>query len=186
MKYVLLTIKKLFRYLLKPLSFVPALCMMYLIFSFSAQDGAQSSQLSSLVGSKLLTQANHILDLEMDAAQIAHYTAALQFYIRKMAHITEYFLLAVSVALPLYVYRVRGFWLLLVAGIFCVGFAGLDEYHQSFVSGRSASLRDVGIDSIGIFAGIYITRIFGFIGRKTIFAPLSLQSPRHKRRTSGF
>ncbi len=186
MKYILLTLKKMLRYLLKPLSFLPALCMMYLIFSFSAQNGAQSSQLSSLVGSKLLTKASHILDLGMDAAQIAHYSAALQFYIRKLAHITEYFLLAVSVALPLYVYRLRGFWLLLAAGTFCVGFACLDEYHQSFVSGRSASLRDVGIDSIGIFAGIYATRIFGFIGRKTIFAPLSLQSYRRRKRTSDF
>ena len=35
MKYFLLTIKKMLRYLLKPLSFLPALCMMYLIFSFS-------------------------------------------------------------------------------------------------------------------------------------------------------
>ena len=36
MDYVILTLKKMFRYILKPLSFLPALCMMYLIFSFSA------------------------------------------------------------------------------------------------------------------------------------------------------
>ena len=34
---------------------------------------------------------------------------------------------------------------------------------------------------IGIFAGIYFTRIFGFLGRKTIFAPLSME----KRRRTG-
>lgn len=175
MKYLILTIKKTVRYLLKPLSFVPALCMMYVIFSFSAQPAAESSQVSMEVGEKLISSANSFLNLDLDPAQIAYYTASLQFYIRKLAHITEYFLLAVSVALPLYVYRLRGFWLLLIAGVFCVGFACLDEYHQLFVSGRSASLRDVGIDSIGIFTGIYVTRIFGFIGRKTIFAPLSLQ-----------
>lgn len=175
MNYILLTIKKTFRYLLKPLSFVPALCMMYLIFSFSAQPAVESSQLSMDVGEKLISSANSFLRLDLDMAQIAYYTASLQYYIRKLAHITEYFLLAVSVALPLYVYRVRGFWLVIVAGLFCVGFACLDEYHQYFVDGRSASLRDVAIDSIGIFAGIFLTRIFGFIGRRTIFAPLSLQ-----------
>lgn len=175
MKYILLTIKKMLRYLLKPLSFVPALCMMYLIFCFSAQNGVESTQMSMTVGEKLISSANNLLNLDMDASQIAYYTAAFQYYIRKLAHITEYFLLAVSIALPLYVYRVRGFWLIIVAGLFCVGFACLDEYHQSFVGGRSASLRDVGIDSIGIFIGVYATRIFGFIGRKTIFAPLSLQ-----------
>lgn len=175
MKYIILTIKKTIRYLLKPLSFAPALCMMYVIYSFSAQPAAESSQLSMEVGKKLISSTSSFLNLDLDPAQIAYYTASLQFYIRKLAHITEYFLLAVSVALPLYVYRVRGFRLIVIAGIFCVGFACLDEFHQYFVAGRSATPRDVGIDSIGIFIGIYATRIFGFIGRKTIFAPLSLQ-----------
>lgn len=179
MKYLLLTIKKTIRYLLKPLSFAPALCMMYLIYSFSAQPGTESSRLSLEVGEKLISSANGLLNLELDSAQIVYYTSALQFYIRKLAHITEYFLLAVSVALPLYVYRLRGFGLIIVAGSFCVGFACLDEYHQSFVAGRSASLRDVGIDSIGIFVGVFVTRILGFIGRKTIFAPLALQRAEH-------
>lgn len=179
MKYVLLTLKKTIRYLLKPLSFVPALCMMFIIYSFSAQPAAESTQVSMEVGEKLISSANGFLNLDLDPAQIAYYTLTLQHYIRKLAHITEYFLLAVSVSLPLYVYRLRGFWLIIVAGIFCVGFACLDEYHQYFVAGRSASLRDVGIDSIGIFIGVFVTRIFGFIGRKTIFAPLSLQRAEH-------
>lgn len=179
MKYFVLTIKKMLRYLLKPLSFVPALCMMYLIFSFSAQTGTESTELSVDIGTKLIALANRILNMELSPAQIAAYAVSLQHYIRKLAHITEYFLLAVSVALPLYVYRLRGFWLVLTAGIFCVAFAGLDEYHQSFVSGRSPSSKDVLIDSIGIFLGIYCTRIAGYIGRKTLFAPLSLH--RHKK-----
>lgn len=173
MKYFLLTLKKMLRYLLKPLSFLPALCMMYLIYSFSAQTGLQSSQLSLTVSEKLLTIANRSLALGLDSGQLANYVLLIHLYIRKLAHVTEYFLLAVSIALPLYVYRLRGFWLVLITGIFCVCFACLDEYHQTFISGRSPSLRDVGIDSIGIFIGIYMTRILGFIGRKTIFAPLS-------------
>ncbi|MCI9430690.1 MAG: VanZ family protein, partial [Lachnospiraceae bacterium] len=51
----------------------------------------------------------------------------------------------------------------------------LDEYHQSFVSGRGASVRDVMIDSIGVLPGIFLVRITGFIGRKTIFRPLALR-----------
>ena len=148
--------------------------MMYLIFTFSAQNGAESSQLSMQVGTKLVSSASTFFRLDMDSAQIAHYVGAFHFYIRKLAHVTEYFLLAASVALPLYVYRLRGFRLLAVAGSFCICFACLDEYHQSFVAGRSASAYDVAVDSIGIFIGIYATRIFGFIGRKTIFAPLAL------------
>ena len=125
--------------------------------------------------------ADRILELDLDPARLAAYAQAIHGLVRKLAHVTEYFLLAVCVALPLYVYRLRGFWLVLAAGLFCICFAGLDEYHQSFISGRSPSLRDVGIDSIGIFAGIYFTRIFGFLGRKTIFSFLSME----KRRRAG-
>ena len=180
MKYVVLTLKKMLRYVLKPASFLPALCMMYLIFSFSAQAGPQSSQLSLSVSEKLLISANRILELNLEPERLALYAQAINGLVRKLAHVTEYFLLPVSVALPLYVYRLRGFWLVLAAGLFCVCFAGLDEYHQSFISGRSPSLRDVGIDSIGVFIGIYTTRILGFIGRKTIFAPLSMEKRRQK------
>lgn len=52
---------------------------------------------------------------------------------------------------------------MLVAGVICVGFACGDEYHQSFVDGRGPSARDVGIDSIGVFAGIITVRIFCWI-----------------------
>ena len=34
------------RHLLKPLSFLPAILMMYVIFSFSSADGVESSDLS--------------------------------------------------------------------------------------------------------------------------------------------
>ena len=54
MKYFWLTIKKMFRFLLKPLSFVPALCVMYMIFSFSAQTADESGQLSMLVSEKVV------------------------------------------------------------------------------------------------------------------------------------
>jgi len=60
---------------------------------------------------------------------------------------------------------------MLLAGMICVGFAAGDEYHQSFISGRSPSVRDVGIDSFGIFWGIILVRIIGWTGRKTIFRP---------------
>ena len=91
-------------------------------------------------------------------------------------------MLGLTLSLPLYVYRLRGFWLVLAAGLFCAGFAGLDEYHQMFVAGRSPALRDVAIDTAGSITGIYMTRIIGFIGRKTIFAPLSMEKRRERRK----
>jgi len=172
MQYVRMFFKKFFRFLLKPLSFVPALIVMYMITSFSAQDGVTSSQISGQVSDGIVAVINEKLNLGFSDEQVAEISGRIEHYVRKMAHVTEYFILAVSVALPLYVYGLRGMLLVLVAGVFCVSFAGLDEYHQSFVAGRSPSGKDVLIDSIGIAAGIIVTRVIGFVGRKTIFRPL--------------
>ncbi len=178
--YIGIFIKTLLRLLLKPLSFVPALVMMYIIFGLSAQDGQSSGQLSYKVTKTAVEVVDEAANMDLSRIQIESYTDRLHPYVRKLAHFTEYLLLAISVALPLYVYRLRGIPLVFVAGLFCVGFAFLDEYHQSFVAGRGPSGRDVFIDSCGALLGILITRIFGFIGRKTIFAPLAVK-PKRKR-----
>lgn len=173
MKYILLFIKTLLRFILKPLSFLPAIVVMYCIVSFSGQSGVDSGQLSYKVTRELVEIAGDVTDKNLTETQIAVYTEKYHYYVRKLAHFTEYMILAITVAFPLYVYGMRGIWLMIFAGAFCVGFACLDEYHQSFVAGRSPSKKDVLIDSCGVFVGIIITRIFGFIGRKTIFAPLA-------------
>lgn len=173
MKYVLLFIKTVLRVLLKPLSFVPALVVMYFILNFSGQSGTDSAQLSYKVTQKLVIYASDITDKNLTPEEIDIYTEKYHYYVRKLAHFSEYMILAITVAFPLYVYGMRGIWLMLFAGTFCIGFACLDEYRQSFSIGRSPSKKDVMIDSCGVFVGIIITRIVGFIGRKTIFAPLA-------------
>jgi len=173
MKYVGMFIKKFLRFTLKPMSFLPALVVMYVITTFSAQNGVTSSQISGQVSDGIVAVINEKLDLGFSDEQVAVISGKIEHYVRKLAHVTEYFVLAVSVAFPLYVYGLRGIPLMVIAGGFCVGFACLDEYHQSFVAGRSPSKKDVLIDSIGVFIGIIVTRIVGWTGRKTIFRPLA-------------
>lgn len=146
--------------LLKPLSFLPAIIMMYLIFSFSAQTGEQSGALSYRISYEIVETKDHILKTGKSADQLAYEANGIHYYVRKAAHMTEYFLLAIAISFPLYVYGVRGIWLMLLAGIFCVGFAGFDEYHQSFVEARGPSVKDVCIDSIGAGLGILLVQAF--------------------------
>ena len=73
---------------------------------------------------------------------------------------TEYFILAICLSFPLYVYGVRGFSLFILAGLLSVGFACTDEFHQSFVAGRGPSKRDVMIDSAGALFGIILVQVF--------------------------
>ena len=166
-------LKAFLRALLKPLSFLPAFFMMYIIYHLSGQDGATSAGLSLKVSIKVVELASKIFDHPLSTEEIMQYADLIHFLIRKCAHVTLYFLLAVSVSFPLYVYGLRGIPLMLVAGGFCVAFACGDEYHQSLVAGRGPSKQDVMIDSIGVLAGVILVRIVGFIGRMTIFKPLS-------------
>lgn len=154
---------KIISTLLKPLSFVPALLMMYLIFTFSSQTGAESSSLSTKVTKTVLIVADHVLDKGWDEGDIQERVEKYEFYVRKAAHMTEYCILAITIALPLYVYGLRGILLILVAGAACVLFAAGDEYHQGFVDGRGPSVKDVCIDSIGAFIGIFLTQFFSWI-----------------------
>jgi len=169
MYYFVLFIKKTLRYLLKPLSFVPAIAMMVLIYNFSSQNGTESSGLSFAVSKYIVLIYNRIFMKGMSNHALNELILYIHPYVRKGAHITEYMLLAMTVSLPMYVYRFRGFGMTLVAIFFCVAFAAGDEWHQSFIAGRVADPKDVLIDSIGILIGVIVVRIVCAIGRRTIF-----------------
>ncbi|MDE7036951.1 MAG: VanZ family protein [Lachnospiraceae bacterium] len=142
--------KKIILNILKPLSFLPALAMMYIIYSFSAQTGEASGNLSYAVSYKIVEIGNDILETGFTEAQIGRYAHRIEHPVRKLAHMTEYFLLAAAVSFPFYVYGLRGKKLMLTVSLICVAFAAGDEYHQSFVAGRGPSIKDVMIDSIGV------------------------------------
>ncbi|MBS6395980.1 MAG: VanZ family protein [Clostridiales bacterium] len=168
------------RALLKPFSFVPAIMMMYLIYSFSAQDGTVSGNLSYRISEIIIESADEAFELNWSDSEIDYYIERIHYPVRKLAHMTEYFLLAISVSFPLYVYGVRGLWLPILAGGICVGFASLDEYHQSFVAGRGPSKKDVAIDSIGIAIGVLMVQFICFLGRITVFRPLARRKKEHR------
>ncbi|MBP7876318.1 VanZ family protein, partial [Candidatus Woesebacteria bacterium] len=78
----------------------------------------------------------------------------LDFIFKKCAHIFVFAVLYVLVwrasQLSLKPQTTRLKWL--VPFLICLLYAGLDELHQSFTPGRSATLRDVGYDSLGMLA----------------------------------
>ena len=103
--------------LLKPLSFLPALLVMYMIFSFSAQNGTESGDLSFKVSVKLVEVGSEVLDMKLTDSEIQMYANKYHHYVRKLGHMTEYCVLAITLCVPLYAYGVRGIWLYLQAVI---------------------------------------------------------------------
>jgi VanZ family protein len=81
--------------------------------------------------------------------------ATIHFITRKLAHFTEYAILGFLAARA---FRTSPRWFL-ISAVLIVVYALLDEYHQSFVPSRTASIFDSLIDMAGgISALIFISR----------------------------
>src|SRR5437763_4683424 len=88
---------------------------------------------------------------------------SILFAVRKCAHVCEYAILALLVfrAFNGVTNREWSVWMFVAgAWIFCVFVAASDEFHQSFVPSRTASIRDVFLDSGGAFFGSVIGGCF--------------------------
>ena len=142
------------------------------IFSFSEQDGVQSGGLSrrvTLVILNVFGDYNEPLSEEQEV-QVEN----VQHVIRKLAHFTIYAilgLLLMSLAETFDFTNKKRIILSLLVGIL---YASLDEFHQSFIPGRTAAVTDVLIDTAGVIIGI----LFIFLVLKII------QSKRKKKKTN--
>lgn len=101
----------------------------------------------------LLARALSLFHLTIATASFG----VLHLCVRKAAHLTEYAILALLLCesskeppFPWYPRRLVGCFLIVAV------YSLTDEYHQSFVPGRTASLTDCGIDSIGEAIGILL------------------------------
>lgn len=84
----------------------------------------------------------------------------LHYIIRKCAHFTEYFILSLLIlrAIRAGRHNARLAWAL-AAIVIVFGYAALDEFHQSFVPGRTAAFTDVLIDTSGGIAAQLIAAL---------------------------
>ena len=90
--------------------------------------------------------------------------AQVHFFVRKLGHISEYAILAILLWRALRSgtnLRIKMSLLFVAVWLACGIFAAGDEFHQSFVPSRTASLLDVMIDLSGAFIGLAIC--FGFV-----------------------
>lgn len=112
------------------------------IWSMSAQTGAESGGLSGRLAAWLLPWAD------------GRTLAAFELLLRKGAHMTEYAVLACLFSLALLSSRMPH--PVHFAFIFSILAAIADECHQLFVPGRAGQAADVAIDVIGAAAGLFL------------------------------
>lgn len=126
---------------------------MIMIFVFSGQDAPKSSQVSGVFSAL----ARKILMFVLPECSLRdRLDANMDFLVRKAAHVTIYILLAFFATMSIYFWGVKKRTAIISAFVMCVVFASADEFHQSFVSGRGASWKDVVIDSCGVAVGTLI------------------------------
>lgn len=150
----------------KLLFIVLSIAWMVVIYSFSAKEGPESESMSNRVGQYVCKVFVKGFD-DMSEARQEKLVKAIDYPIRKGAHMTEYCILS-----------------LLLAGVFVdikpkkemtkeklenemkyslnlsffttVIYASTDEFHQLFVSDRGGRATDVLIDSVGAFVGTLV------------------------------
>ena len=153
--------------LLRNLAGVLAIVWMCVIFAFSAQTKEESSAVSESFSYRVVSSTNFFFHLDMDDARVREIADAIEGFVRKAAHMTEYGILSVLLYIwigqwPMSFLRRWG-----TAFGAATVYAATDEIHQLFVAGRSGRFTDVCIDGLGaglgIFVFILLVRIVSFV-----------------------
>ena len=129
-----------------------AIVWMTTIFHFSAQPADESGQMSLRFGMSICRMVvPHFEDKTVEQQETM--ARRIEFPVRKVAHMTEYAILALLLLGMITKDRITRKQLLAVICL-VAAYAATDEYHQLFVPGRSGQVRDVVIDTVGGTLGL--------------------------------
>ncbi|MEK5079760.1 VanZ family protein [Solibacillus sp. FSL W7-1436] len=143
----------------KILAWLIVILWMMLIFYFSQQPVFDSRDLSSNITTQLIEIVEKVTPLEnVEKKQVHH-------LVRKYAHFTIYFFLGIFALLALKLTGLKHSLSAIIALVLCMIYAVTDEYHQLFVEGRGAQLKDIFIDWAGAATGITVATLLGLIGK---------------------
>ena len=142
----------------KYLKWAMVLAWMIVIFVFSGQNGDDSSS-----NNRFIVDMFKSIGINLDSVL----GSQVNFIIRKLAHMTEYFVLFMLIYNALKI-DVRFGKNLMISIIIVFLYASSDEIHQSFVPGRACMFRDVMIDTAGAGVAMLGTIIVTYKKRSTL------------------
>lgn len=144
---------------------VASVIMMITIFLMSAQSGEKSAELSGGVTESVLERTDGSFS-ELDSDKKAEKIEHIGKFVRKAAHVAEYFVLCGLFSIFAMTFDINRFVACGVAFIGAVLYAVGDEIHQLFVPGRCGLLKDVLIDSAGALIGAGFVCLIYFTSEK--------------------
>ncbi len=151
---------------LKYISWLPAVLIMIMIFLFSTNTAEVSDQSSMSISQVVLQAYEQITDDYPEGTTEADLLGIIDHIVRKTAHFIEYALLAAAIAFHGFVMRWKVLHVLLISIVIAGLYAGTDEYHQTFVSGRSGQPSDVLLDTAGAATGALCYTVLWKLSRR--------------------
>lgn len=139
------------------------LCVCIFIFYMSSQNSGTSTELSF----GIITKLNDMFGFDADRKVLKFAEKIL----RKSAHFGIYTVLGAFIMTTISIIKRPNLKMICLSVALSFIYAITDEYHQTFVSGRSGELRDVLIDTSGALLGsliIYLISLAVYKKRKSI------------------
>ena len=147
------------RWMLKIIILALTVLQCLFIFSMSAAPADVSQDMSGSITYRVADLIVRNLE-HMDAAARQQMIEQIDHFIRKTAHFTEYALLGGLLMLDMNIVLEKASAAFAgLAWMLGTLFAASDEWHQTFVEGRSGQVTDVILDSLGVAAGVLIVCI---------------------------
>jgi len=169
----------------KILASILVLMWMITVFIFSSQDGIDTLNTSgaviSVIESKTTNDSSNVVSDNLGKTDNKNslenkkykytYSNKIQKLVRKNAHYFLYMLGGVFLSVFFCAnskYKSSQIKLAIYAIITGIVYAFTDEFHQRFVPGRTGSLKDVFIDSMGVITGVVLVYILRIILKRNV------------------
>ncbi len=161
-----------------------AVTWMALIFKLSGMNSNNSNGKSTNIISLFIEDtlditneygitSSHPTDEKLDKA-----ATLINAPMRKVIHATVYFVLAFFIMIVLNIIFDHKKYIisLILTLIICAGFAASDEFHQTFVNGRTGQVMDVLIDSAGAIVGMMFYSTYHIVYKMGLKSGLTIQN----------
>ena len=141
----------------KTISWIIVLIWAIVIFIMSSMNTNESNNSSKHVINNVVektvetTNGLGITDKHPTENKMDQVIEKLNYPLRKAAHASEYFIFTILILIALKNSGVKGNKRFIIALVICFIYACTDEYHQTFVNGRTGQFSNTLIDTFGGF-----------------------------------
>ena len=142
------------------LSILLVLVWMIVIYNFSNMPSDESDEKSKGFINETIEIITKVTNKDLTEEEIKVKVDKLNYPVRKLAHASVYFILALFILNVIFDMQVpKTLKIYLITILICFLYAITDEYHQTFIDGRAGKFTDVLIDTSGATIACLIVMI---------------------------